>query len=333
MTGGGELSRKLLTVMLLSVSATSWAADNSIYIDQTGDSSTITMTQDGSGNKIKGIGTTVGSAGTDGTTAKLNGNAQTINIEQTGQNNVLSLGVKTTQGGGLSIGSTSYANIGIHLNYQVTGGYNIGILDINNDSRGGSTGSVVSIVQDGNATAKLRMTGTENQVNVNTSGGGGNIFDATINASNVIANVTQSGGGGNETTLDITGDKATTLITTVGAANLTDVTQSGGSVSGVYAKLEITGSSNQTSITQGGLFDHIADVKVVGSSNNITIAQSGGASAGHYAKVDISGPTGSPSNGAGASNVVSITQQGSVDNYANLKITGSSNNYTILQKN
>lgn len=333
MTGGSELSRKLLTVMLLSASAISWAADNSIYIDQAGDNSTITMTQDGSGNKVKGIGTTVGSAGTDGTTSKLVGNAQTVNIEQTGQNNVLSLGLKTTQGGSLSIGGTSYANVGIHLNYQVTGGYNTGIIDVNNDSRGGSIGSVVSIVQDGNATAKLRMTGTENQVNVNTAGGGGNIFDATINASNVIANVSQTGGGGNETTLDITGDKATTLITTVGAANLSDVTQSGGGVNGMYAKLDINGSSNLTSITQSGGYDHIADVKIVGNSNDITVAQSGGRSAGHYAKVDISGPSGSPSLGAGSNNVVSITQQGSVDNYANLKITGSSNNYTILQKN
>ena len=54
-TGGSEFSRKLLTVMLLSVSAISWATDNSVYIDQAGDNSTITMTQDGSGNRIKGI--------------------------------------------------------------------------------------------------------------------------------------------------------------------------------------------------------------------------------------------------------------------------------------
>jgi hypothetical protein len=55
MTGGSGLSRKLLTVILLSISAISWATDNSVYIDQAGDNSTITMTQDGAGNRIKGI--------------------------------------------------------------------------------------------------------------------------------------------------------------------------------------------------------------------------------------------------------------------------------------
>ena len=53
--GGGGLSRKLLTVMLFGISVTSWAVDNSVYIDQAGDDSTITMTQDGAGNKVKGI--------------------------------------------------------------------------------------------------------------------------------------------------------------------------------------------------------------------------------------------------------------------------------------
>ena len=55
MKGGGGLSRKLLTVMLLSISTISLATDNSIYIDQAGDNSTITMTQDGAGNRVKGI--------------------------------------------------------------------------------------------------------------------------------------------------------------------------------------------------------------------------------------------------------------------------------------
>ena len=32
-----------------------WAADNNIYVDQAGDNSTITIRQDGSGNKVKGI--------------------------------------------------------------------------------------------------------------------------------------------------------------------------------------------------------------------------------------------------------------------------------------
>ena len=47
--------RKDIRLMAFVASAMFWgsgyAADNSVYIDQTGDNSTITMTQDGSGNR------------------------------------------------------------------------------------------------------------------------------------------------------------------------------------------------------------------------------------------------------------------------------------------
>ena len=64
-------------------------------------------------------------------------------------------------------------------------------------------------------------------------------------------------------------------------------------------------------------------INLLGSNNIASIVQSGGLSIGQYAKVDI----------AGSSNDVGITQQGSVDNAANIKITGSFNTYRILQKN
>jgi hypothetical protein len=61
----------------------------------------------------------------------------------------------------------------------------------------------------------------------------------------------------------------------------------------------------------------------MGSNNIASIVQSGGLSIGQYAKADISG----------SSNDIGITQQGSVDNLANIKITGSFNTFRILQKN
>ncbi len=61
----------------LLVSGASIAADNSIYIDQAGNNSTITMTQDGAGNKVKGI-LLNGTAGGITDVAKLIGDAQTI---------------------------------------------------------------------------------------------------------------------------------------------------------------------------------------------------------------------------------------------------------------
>ena len=319
--------RKDIKLMAFVASAMFWgsgyAADNSIYIDQSGDSGTYTITQDGSGNKVKGIGTTAGSAGTDGTPAKFSGNGQTVNIEQTGQNNVLSIGATTTQGGSLA----GYQNIGVNINYQVTGGNNTGIIDINNNNRGTSIGSVVSIVQDGGATAKLKMTGSENKFTVNTAGGAGNVVDATIDASNVVATVNQTSGGGNETTLNLTGNKGQVSITSVGAANITSVTQSASGVTGAQTIIDITGSGNETTVTQSGSYDHYASIKLNSGSNDnvIAIAQSGGAGTGHSATLELLAGS--------SSNTIGLTQQGSVANLTNLKLSGSNNTYTILQKN
>jgi hypothetical protein len=324
LTGAGSFPRKLTAILALaamSMSGAVWSADNSIYIDQAGDNSTITMTQDGSGNRVKGI-LTNGSAGGTTDPAKLVGNAQTINIEQKGANNVLSLGSTTTQGGSIA----NYANIGLNLNYQVTGGNNTGYININNNNQGSSIGSVVSIIQDGGGTASLTMTGTENQVTVNTAGGTGNMFTANINANNIITKVDQTSGGGNETTITQTGNKGYIDIKTLGASNITDIIQNAGGVNGATIKLDYIGSGNETTIQQSNAYDHQADFKIRGNDNTITLAQSGGRVTGSYAKLDLIG--------ASNNNTINITQQGSVDNLTNIKMTNSSNNsITVIQKN
>lgn len=305
--------------MLAGMSTLGSAADNSIYLDQAGDNSTITVTQDGSGNKVKGI-LSNGTAGGTTDPAKLTGSAQTINIEQTGATNVLSLGIDSTQGGTV----TGYANIGVNLNYQVSNGGNTGYININNNGLGTASGNVVSVIQSGgNANTTLNMTGTSNQLTVGTSGGANNSFTGTINADQTVTTVNQTGGGGNTTTVDMTGDKGQVSITTVGATNTTSVTQSAYGSTGAQAIIDITGSGNTTTVTQTGSYDHYANLTLVGSSNNFTLSQTGGAGTGHSATAVITG----------SSNIVGITQQGSVSNLINMAVSGSNNSYTILQKN
>jgi hypothetical protein len=314
MTGGSGLSRKLLTVMLLSVSAISWATDNSVYIDQAGDNSTITMTQDGAGNRVKGI-LTNGTAGGNTDPAKLVGNNQTVTINQVGPNNMLTLGANST------IGTNGK---GIDINYSVDVGGNVGFINSNNNGQGVSAGSLIDIIQlGGNAIATISMLGNTNSLTVRSSGGGGNSIIANIDADNVTAVVDQTLGGGNDTTLNLTGNKGTVNITSTGATNISNVTQSGGGVMGNDVKIVLDGQGNQTTVSQAGVNDNVVDYKVLGSNNIASIVQSGGLTIGQYAKVDI----------AGSSNDVGITQQGSVDNAANIKITGSFNTYRILQKN
>ena len=314
MTGGSELSKKLLTVILLSVSAISWATDNSVYIDQAGDNSTITMTQDGAGNRIKGI-LTNGTAGANTDPSKLVGNNQTVTVNQAGPNNILTLGANST------IGTNGK---GIDINYSVDVGGNIGFINSNNNGQGVSAGSLIDIIQlGGNAVATISMLGNNNSLTVRSSGGGGNSIVADIDADNVTAVVDQTLGGGNETILNLTGNKGSVNITSTGATNLSNVTQSGGGVNGNDVKIVLDGSGNQTTVSQAGVNDNTVDYKVLGSNNIANIVQSGGLTIGQFAKADI----------AGSNNDVGITQQGSVDNAANIKITGSFNTYRILQKN
>ena len=314
MTGVSGLSRKLLTVMLLSISATSWAVDNSIYIDQTGDNSTITMTQDGAGNKVKGI-LTNGTAGASTDPAKLVGSVQTVTINQVGPNNTLTLGANST------VGTTGK---GIDINYSVDTGGNVGFINSNNNGTGVSASNLIDIIQlGGNAVTNVSMLGNTNSLTVRSSGGGGNSIDAIIDADNVTAVVNQTLGGGNVTTLNLTGNKGTVNVTSTGATNLTNVSQDGGGTNGNTIGIVLDGQGNQTTVSQTGVSDNTVDYKVLGSNNIANIVQSGGLSIGQYAKADI----------AGSNNDIGITQQGSVDNAANIKITGGFNTFRILQKN
>ena len=67
--------------------ATSWAVDNSIYIDQAGDNANIAITQDGAGNRVKGI--VLNAPGQTNDPAKIYGDGIQVNISQIGAGNVL----------------------------------------------------------------------------------------------------------------------------------------------------------------------------------------------------------------------------------------------------
>ena len=55
-TGANKLSKKLLAILILAgISTMVQGADNSIFIDQAGSNSSITINQDGAGNKVGGL--------------------------------------------------------------------------------------------------------------------------------------------------------------------------------------------------------------------------------------------------------------------------------------
>jgi hypothetical protein len=256
---------KIKTIKLLLILGFSaqlaWADDNSIYLNQAGDNATITMLQEGAGNRIRAIQ----SIGNTGNTVPSNiiGDAISVDVQQIGSGNTLNLGVNTTTANGSSPSSVFY---------RVTGSNAVGTININNAGTGIAASQALHIDQTGNgAIATVSMLGTDNSLTVTQAGGNNNKIIATINASQVTAIVNQTGGGGNETTLNLTGDKGYVDVTTVGASNITSITQSGGGASGHYAKLDITGSSNNTTISQSGTIDTTVNIKSVGSGNTFNI--------------------------------------------------------------
>ncbi len=304
--------KKTLLALSILIGFYANAADNSVYIDQTGDYSIITVTQDGSGNRLRGI-LINGTAGGNTDRAVLDGNNQTISISQVGANNILSLGLKTTVTSGN----------GITLSYTAIDGGNTAYINSNNPGTGISSNNNVTINQSGgSAITNLNLLGSGNGITVNQAGGSGNKFDATINADQTSVLLNQTGGGGNETTLALTGNKGNISIASVGAANITNITQSAFGINGASVNMNITGSGNDTTITQSGLFDHSVSMTVTGNDNIFSIAQSGGTSAGQIAILNVTG----------GNNNVSITQQGTKDNTSNLAINGNYNTYTIIQK-
>ena len=254
---------KLWAVMLALFATTAFAADNSIYIDQSGDNSTIDVTQTGAGNVVRGI---QGVGSSNSTPAKIYGDNNAVDIRQIGSTNTLNLGVNTSTATGRSYG--------IDLTYYVTGNSGTATINSNNDGTGTSGSNFIDVRQTGNSAGlNLNVLGSKNDFTAVTSGGSNNSIVATINADSTVNNISMTGGGSNTLTETITSNKATNNITTVGASNGITLTQSGTAGTNGHAfTLDLTGSSNTFNVTQGGTIDTTVNLKGVGSGNtrNIT---------------------------------------------------------------
>ena len=212
------LTRMIAFLSFLIMIQFAHAAGNSIYIDQIGDGSNITMTQTGSNN---GIGTSV-------TRSMFSGTNNTVTVSQIGnQNNQL---IKV-------IGD------GVTLNSTITGNTNQVDIDCTTCTASSITSAVtgssnlVTITNDGLNNTALTIDSDNNTVTL------------TNNSSNVagVNNVINiSGGNGNQVILDQTGvagplgHKVDLAVT--GALNNVQIGQ-GGSVDSIVNST-ITGSSN-----------------------------------------------------------------------------------------
>ena len=246
----------------MTFSLSAFAADNSIYIDQSGDNSTIDITQTGAGNVVRGIQ----GVGTGNTTpAKIYGNSNAIDIRQIGSTNTLNLGVNTSVATGRAYG--------IDLTYYVTGNSATATINSNNAGTGTSGSNFIDVKQTGNSAGiNLNILGSKNDFTAVTSGGSNNSIIATISADETVNNISMTGGGSNSLTQTTSSNKATNNITTVGASNGIVLTQTGTAGTNGHAfTLNLTGSSNALNITQAGTIDTTVNLLSNGSGNTWNI--------------------------------------------------------------
>ena len=256
-----KMKIKILAATIMSlVFLNTFAADNSIYIDQAGDNAVISITQDGAGNIVRGLP----GVGTSSTTpAIIYGDNNQVTVSQVGSGNTLRLGIDTTTGG---VGNPV-------INYSITGSN--ASATISSMKTGATNDSPqISVVQDGNfssATVIQSGAGTNNSVNVTTAGVTYNAV--TVNQTSdttALATVDISGGGSNTVGITQTAGSNTASVTIAGASNTVTATQTGDHA----LSASFTGSGNTATFSQTGLpVSNIANVVSSGSGNTFTVTQ------------------------------------------------------------
>jgi Curlin associated repeat len=300
-----RLTKIAIAMLAVVMSVGVFAADNSIYIDQSGSNSTISITQDGYGNVVKGINS--GST----TPATIYGINNAVTVNQVGISNTLSLGIQTTTGGTTTLPDGSTVSVPT-INYSVTGNSNTGIIDSNNSGSSASQSNYIDITQTGNSSyANANVSGNNNAVKVVTSGGDSNSVTTKVNGNNNSQNISMTGGGSNTANIGQGDNTQASNGNTVGIASV--------GVSDSFTVNQTGGTNGNMATVQGYSGTGTASV---GSSNTVTITQSGGND--NTAVLSMTG----------SNNTVGITQTATAgNNVANLKVNGSSNGITVTQTN
>jgi hypothetical protein len=217
--GGGELSRKLLAILVVSgmVSTGAWA--NDVYVEQIGDNTSVSITQTGAGNLVNG---NVGGTGATDDKALIRGDLNDVTINQIGSGNILSLVLNNESNGtGATVvvsadGSNNTQTIGCGT--ALSSSCNASII---RSEITGNNNNTVQMLNGGVVQSKIAINGNYNNVTHTASGVGLHSAEITVSGSGTssIANsvtLTQSGA---------TAKNA--VITSNGSNNNINVTQSG----------------------------------------------------------------------------------------------------------
>lgn len=217
MTGGGELSRKVLATLIMAAMPGLGLA-NDVYIEQIGDNSNISITQTGAGNLING---NVGGSGANDDAALIKGDLNNVTISQIGASNTLNLILNNeTNGTGSTVvvsavGSGNNQSIGCGT--ALTSSCNASII---RSEITGNNNNTVQTLSGGVVQSKININGNYNNVTHTASGVGLHNAEITVSGSGSSASP-------NGVTLTQSGvSNKNAVITSNGSTNTINITQS-----------------------------------------------------------------------------------------------------------
>ena len=194
--GGGELSRKLLAILMASGMMTSGAFANDVYVEQIGDNTSVSITQTGAGNLVNG---NVGGTGNTDDAAIIRGDLNNVTVSQIGAGNTLSMIINNeTNGTGATVvvsadGSNNNQTIGCGTALSSTCNASVIRSEIT-----GNSNNTVQTLSGGVVQSKISINGDYNNVTHTASGVGQHSAEITVSGSgtSTVANavtLTQSG--------------------------------------------------------------------------------------------------------------------------------------------
>ena len=218
MTGSGELSRKLLAILMTTVMLSSGAFANDVYVEQIGDNSSVSITQTGAGNMVNG---NVGGTGNTDDMALIRGDLNDVTINQIGASNTLSILLNNESNGtGATVvvsadGSNNNQTIGCGT--ALSSSCNASVI---RSEITGNNNNTVQMLSGGAVQSKIAVNGSWNNVTHTASGVGQHSGEITVSGSGVS-------GAANAVTLTQSGALTKNAIITSNGSNTNiNVTQS-----------------------------------------------------------------------------------------------------------
>jgi hypothetical protein len=215
-TGSGELSRKILAILMTTVMLSSGAFANDVYVEQIGDNSSVSITQTGAGNKVNG---NIGGTGNVDDMALIRGDLNNVTISQIGASNTLSIVLNNESNG---TGATVVVSAdGSNNNQEISCGTALSSscnASVIRSEITGNNNNTVQTLSGGVVQSKSAINGNWNNVTHTATGVGQHSGEITVSGSgtSTIANavtLTQSGASAKNAIITSNGSNNNIIVT------------------------------------------------------------------------------------------------------------------------